>query len=296
MVKQKYGESVSDYIRRFRDVKNRCFSLTIAKKDLADLAFSGLLAHLKEKLDGQEFLGINQVLQKALIQENRAKEVKQYSRFKDGKNRDKEKHAVNTVDCSDEDLASDEDTDICVAEWVHTSKTKPFVCTALKPAPTKRGEMKYTFDVSKCDKIFDTLLQGKQIRLTEGHVIPSAEELGRKAYCKWHHSFSHATNDCNVFRRQIQSAINDGRLTIKDGGKMKLDSDPFPVNVIVFANKKMLIRSHQTESAEGKNVVVHDSVPPRMIKPKNPEVGVWKVNKGKKPVLKPRRGRHLNSC
>lgn len=288
MVKQKYGESVSDYIRRFRDVKNRCFSLTIAEKDLADLAFSGLFAHLKEKLDGQEFLGINQVLQKALIQENYAKEVKQYSRFKDGKNRDKEKHTVNTVDCSDEDLASDEDTDICVAGWVHTSKTKPFVCTALKPAPTKRGEMKYTFDVSKCDKIFDTLLQGKQIRLTEGHVIPSAEELGRKAYCKWHHSFSHATNDCNVFRRQIQSAINDGRLTIKDGGKMKLDSDPFPVNVIVFANKKMLIRSHQTESAEGKNVVVHDSVPPRMIKPKNPEVGVWKVNKGKKPVLKPR--------
>ncbi len=69
---------------------------------------------------------------------------------------------------------------------------------------------------------------------------------------------------------------------------MKLDSDPFTVNVIEFANKKMLIQSHQTESAEGKNVVVHDSVPPRMIKPKNPEVGVWKVNKGKKPVLKPR--------
>jgi hypothetical protein len=29
------------------------------------------------------------------------------------------------------------------------------------------------------------------------------EELKRRAYCKWHNSFSHATNDCNVFRRQI---------------------------------------------------------------------------------------------
>ena len=47
MVRQKYNEHVHDYIRRFRDIKNRCFSLTIAEKDLADIAFSGLLAHIK---------------------------------------------------------------------------------------------------------------------------------------------------------------------------------------------------------------------------------------------------------
>lgn len=47
------------------------------------------------------------MLQKALVKENLAKEVKQYGRFKDGKNRDKEKHTVNTVDYSDEDSASD---------------------------------------------------------------------------------------------------------------------------------------------------------------------------------------------
>jgi hypothetical protein len=70
----------------------------------------------------------------------------------------------------------------------------------LKPTPARREEIKYTFDVSKCDKIFDMLLQGSLIRLREGHVMPSAEKLGRKAYCKWHNSFSHATNDCNVFR------------------------------------------------------------------------------------------------
>jgi hypothetical protein len=58
------------------------------------------------------------------------------------------------------------------------------------------------------------LLQGKLIRLREGHVIPSTKELGRKAYCKWHNSFSHATNDCNVFRRQVQSAISDRRLKV----------------------------------------------------------------------------------
>ena len=102
-----------------------------------------------------------------------------------------------------------------------------------------------------------------------GHVFPSPEELRRKAYCKWHNSFSHATNDCNVFRRQVQSAINDGRLTFTDGDKMKLDTDPFPINVIELEGKKMLIRSDQTESAKEKNIV-DDDAPPRMIESKNP--------------------------
>ena len=63
---------------------------------------------------------------------------------------------------------------------------------------------------------------------------------------------------------------------------MKLDSDPFPINIIAFDNKKVLIRSDQAEFAKGKNVIVDDNVAPRMIKPKNLEEGVWKVNEGKK--------------
>ena len=75
------------------------------------------------------------------------------------------------------DSARDEDIAVCVAEWVHAPKSKPYVCAALKPIPARREEIKYTFDVSKCDKIFDILLQGKQIRLQEGQVIPPPEEL-----------------------------------------------------------------------------------------------------------------------
>ena len=62
---------------------------------------------------------------------------------------------------------------------------------------------------------------------------------------------------------------------------MKLDSDPFPINVMEFEGKKMLIRSDQTESAKKKNTV-DENASPRMIKPKNPEVGMWKVNGKKK--------------
>ena len=67
--------------------------------------------------------------------------------------------------------------------------------------------MKFTFDGSKCDRIFDELLRLGHLKIS--HVIPLLEELKRHAYCKFYNSSSHATNNCNVFRRQVQSAINE---------------------------------------------------------------------------------------
>jgi hypothetical protein len=72
--------------------------------------------------------------------------------------------------------------------------------------------MCYTFDVAKCDRIFNYLLQEKQIKLPSGHVIPSSEQLKKHVYCNWHNSYSHTTNDYNIFCRQVQSAINEGQL------------------------------------------------------------------------------------
>jgi hypothetical protein len=42
--------------------------------------------------------------------------------------------------------------------------------------------VKYTFDVGKCDKIFDELLQIGKIRLS--HAILPLKELKKCAYCK----------------------------------------------------------------------------------------------------------------
>ena len=75
----------------------------------------------------------------------------------------------------------------------------PCFCPSLKPIKkNQREEAHFTFDVSKCDRLFDELLRSENIK--SSHVISSLEELKRRAYCKWHNSFSHATNDCNVFR------------------------------------------------------------------------------------------------
>lgn len=77
---------------------------------------------------------------------------------------------------------------------------KPYSCPALK-APkgkevqTSKNKVEYAFDISKVDQIFDHLLKDQQIRLMEGHKIPSAEELKNKKYCKWHNSYTYSTTN-----------------------------------------------------------------------------------------------------
>jgi hypothetical protein len=158
------------------------------------------------------------------------------------------------------------------------SKSKPFVCSSLKlTSKSQQDEIRYTFNVAKCDRIFDYLLQKKQIKLPSGHVIPSSEQLKKHAYCKWHNSYSHATNDCNVFYCQVQLPINEGRLKFAKSPQMKLDKDPFPVNMnmVKLDGKKVLVLPSQAESTKGKEVVIGEERPPKMIKPKSSKDGQW---------------------
>jgi hypothetical protein len=168
-------------------------------------------------------MDVNQVLQCAMGNESRAKEHKAYGRFKEVTS--KENQVVNFVE---EVPASDEDAEVCKAEWVDTPKDKPIACSFLKTSLGKRDEVKFTFDVTKCDKLFSVLLQSKVIRFSENHVMPSAAQLEKGKYCKWPGTFSHTMNECNYFHRQVQAALNNARLTVGDGHHMKLDTDPFP--------------------------------------------------------------------
>src|SRR6185436_5767890 len=136
----------------------------------------------------------------ALAQESRSKE----SKFKSDRLRMHMLHG---------DSSDDENSEVYAAEFVWSSNDKPSTCASLKPIPKNRhDEIKYTFDVSKCDWIFDELAKLGKIKFS--HTIPSVDELKRRAYCKLHNIFSHATNDCNVLRRQIQSVIDEGQLVI----------------------------------------------------------------------------------
>jgi hypothetical protein len=139
---------------------------------------------------------VNQVLQRVLMNKNQARDSRTYNHFRDG-GKDKEKGHVGLVD---EDVTSDEESEVCIVEWIDAPKEKPITCTFLKPGLGKMEEMKFTFDITKCIKLFDVLLQNNVIRLKGGHTIPSVEWITRRKYCKWHVSFSHTTNECSYFR------------------------------------------------------------------------------------------------
>jgi hypothetical protein len=82
-VKQKQNELVAEYVRRFRDTRNKCYSLIIGERDLVELVFARLIPSIRDKLEGHDFSDMNQVLQCAMAHENSAKEVKTYGRFKE---------------------------------------------------------------------------------------------------------------------------------------------------------------------------------------------------------------------
>jgi hypothetical protein len=56
---------------------------------------------------------------------------------------------------------------------------------------------------------------------------------------------------------------------------MKLDKDAFSANMntVELDGKKVLVLSSQAESTKGKEVVIGKERQPRMIRPKNPEIG-----------------------
>jgi hypothetical protein len=54
--------------------------------------------------------------------------------------------------------------------------------------------------------------------------------------------------------------INNGRLTLADGGKMKLDIDLFPIGMVELMDKKVLVRTDLAEMTKGKNVVVSNEL------------------------------------
>ena len=76
----------------------------------------------------------------------------------------------------DSDSSDDESKEVYAAEFVWPSKAKPDSVPSLKLIQKNRQEeLKFTFDVSKCDRIFDELLKNGKIRLS--HAIPSPDEL-----------------------------------------------------------------------------------------------------------------------
>jgi hypothetical protein len=159
----------------------------ISEIDLTDLCFAGLRPSIRDKLEHHEFVNVNQLLQRAVSAESRLKES--HVAYKSNH------HNVYVID-DHSDCFDDENREVFPTEIKWPAKNK-----------NRSEDMKFTFDFSKCDRIFDELLKFGYIRIN--YTLPLADEPKKRAYCKYHNSFFHATNDCNVFHRQVQSALNE---------------------------------------------------------------------------------------
>jgi hypothetical protein len=140
---------------------------------------------------------------------------------------------VNTEDAED----SGEEQEVAIAEW--TWGANLVSCKWVKQQGPAKG---FDFDESKVEQIFDLLLREKQLKQPEGHKFPTTQELQGRPYCKWHHLFTHNTNDCKELCRQIQSAIEQGRLILGQFA-MKVDTRPFPGVNMVEGHRDMGERS-----------------------------------------------------
>nr|ABA97754.1 retrotransposon protein, putative, unclassified [Oryza sativa Japonica Group] len=184
-IKQKHDEPMHEYVQRFREMRNKCYSLSLTDAQFADLAFQGMIPPIREKFSSEDFESLSHLTQKVALHEQRNAEARKNSR--------KVNHVCPYIYGSDDE---DDDFEIATDEWVRSKKVVKWQW--VKNSGKKE---RYDFDITKADKIFDLLLREKQIQLSAGHTIPSAEELGKKSYCKWHNSWSHTTNHCKVLSR-----------------------------------------------------------------------------------------------
>ena len=131
---------------------------------------------------------------------------------------------------ADHDSDEEQET-VASAKWIQNNK-KPMMCPFGKKEPESYG-----IDITKADNIFDLLLSEGLIKLKPYHKIPSEEELKNMKYCKWHNATSHDTNECKVFRQQIQLAFEQGKLKFETPKRtMKIDQHPFATNMVDVAS------------------------------------------------------------
>jgi hypothetical protein len=190
-VRQKRGETVVEYIQRFREVKNQCYLTRITEKEAVDLASLSLAKPIKDMGFQLEFNSLAHLVQKLTSYEQRHLEIYQ----------DKFKRQIALVDTEDAE-DSEEEQEVAVTEW--TQGANLVSCKWVKQQESTKG---FDLDESKVEQIFDLLLREKKLKLLEGHKFPSAQELQGRPYCKWHHLFTNTTNDCKELYQQIQSAI-----------------------------------------------------------------------------------------
>jgi hypothetical protein len=105
---------MTEFVRRFREIKNRCYSTRISKKEAVELASFGLLKPIRDLAFQLEFTSLAHLVQKLTMHEQRHPELYQ----------DKFKRQVAMVD-AEEAEDSGEEQEVAVVEWARGANPVP---------------------------------------------------------------------------------------------------------------------------------------------------------------------------
>ncbi|XP_050909424.1 uncharacterized protein LOC127123228 [Lathyrus oleraceus] len=208
-IKRKFTEPIDDYLNRLCLLKSRCF-IIVPEHELVEMAAGGLDYSIRKKAN-----------------KNYKKERVAYVEFED--------EASEIA----EDPYGLEDFEVDLAKL---KEAPPYASKLLTPSngrnpvETEKNERfpkkTYTFDVTKCDEIFDLLVKDGQMIVPPDTKIPLLEQRKKRGFCKYHSFLGHKTSQCFLFRDLIQNAIRDGRLKFADKGKNQMKVNIDPLNVV----------------------------------------------------------------
>ncbi|XP_050908897.1 uncharacterized protein LOC127122637 [Lathyrus oleraceus] len=235
-IKRKFIKPIDDYLNRFRLLKYRCFTI-VPEHELVEMAAAGLDYSIRKKLDTQHLRDMAQLADRV-----RQVECLKSEKARANKNYKKERVAYVEFEAGEFEIVEDpyglEEFEVDLAELKEAS---PYACKLLTPSngrnpvETEKNDRfpkkTYTFDVTKCDEIFDLLVKDGQMIVPPNTKIPPLEQRKKRGFCKYHNFLGHETSQCFLFRDLIQNAIRDGRLKFADKGKnqMKVDTDPLNI-------------------------------------------------------------------
>lgn len=77
----------------------------------------------------------------------------------------------------------------------------------------------YTFDVTKCDKIFDLLVYDGKIIVPKGRKTPPLKQRKKNGFYKFHIFLGYKVVQCIILRDLVHNTLNYGRLNFEDKQK-----------------------------------------------------------------------------
>ncbi|XP_058202578.1 uncharacterized protein LOC131317013 [Rhododendron vialii] len=234
------NEGVETYLAQFKKARFKC-KVSLPEREYVRLALNGLGFELKKKFYETEFRDLIELSAKATRYERILKQEQDYMAASKGTYYRDPNYAVATMEPKYE-------VEVAVAKLINK---KPYFLETGRlektdlAASTGKSNRVYTFDITRAEAIFDQLMVDKLVKLHPGHKFPSPEEMKGREYCKYHNSWSHTTNNCIIFRDDIQDKIEreEFRFEPKDKKAMGVDANPFPsglsTNMVSFNMRGM---------------------------------------------------------